>query len=596
MDVVTAVTSEGQVQTEILSRVAGTTQLLNVRESNDSALINRKRRAEISGQDLQNSSTQSYADDEDDEDGDYYWTHTGDQSDDVFSDVSTDYDIDIYWVDRPVKLRNRNKRLKHIRRLLMEDYEKTLAFHNTQIEGEGSNYMTGRKFPPFLYKKKWALIRSQIPAADGLSPITKLPTEILQNIFHKLFFLRMLDNFRKMDVAKVACVCKRFNEFLQPILFSSLNIASVDALQEFGRMLLQSPHLGRLVHTLYLKLTSSTLDEAANISRIISRIVHLCPNLRTLTVTMSGHDGRNLVMPNLGSKYFNGTRSNSVQNLNFLFECYTMPFTMFARGFENISRLQFGHIDLTRMTITKRDMSMRLNNVVVLQLVAPILGAAAIRLIASSLPRVQLVDATAVSSGIVDLLSAIAARTHTLTAVKMRKCNGPNTRTKLTYKLWTRLKSIEMTSCSMMTADIFPTHKNSTVKSLPRLEVLRITADIKLPIRPEEFQELLDAVNRLPEAVAYDQELDSTIDEGSPVPRRVPDISITCENCAYNDTFGSVSFMSSAPPYSPLPGRFRGKVYNLLKTVGPPWGRRIVGMDSEMLDIFRTDLGIPSSA
>ncbi|KAK9241061.1 hypothetical protein V1525DRAFT_393581 [Lipomyces kononenkoae] len=595
MDLVPAVASEGQVQTEFLPRGAASTQLLSVGEA-DNSLINRKRQADISGQDLQDSTTQIYADEEDDEDGEDYWTHTGDKSDDGYSDVSTDYDIDIYWVERPVKLRNRNKRLKRIRRLLMEDYEKTLAFHKTVIEGEDRDYMDGRKFPPFLYKRKWALIRSQIPAADGLSPITKLPTEILQNIFYKLFFLQMLDNFRKVDVAKVACVCKRFNEFLQPILFSSLNIASVDALQEFGRMLLQSPHVGRLVHTLYLKLKSSSLDEAANISKMIARIVQLCPNLRTVTVSLSGHDGRNLVMPNLGSKQFDGIRSNSVQNLNFLFECYTMPFTMFARGFENLSRLQFGHIDLTRMTITKRDMCIRLNNVVVLQLVAPILGSAAIRLIASSLPRVELVDATAVSSGIIDLLSAISARTHTLTGVKMRKCNGPNTRTKLTYKLWTRLKTIEMTSCSMMTADIFPTHKNSVVESLPELEVLRITADIKLPIRPEEFQELLDAVNRLPEAVGQDSQLDSLVDDGSPAPRRIPDISITCENCAYNDTFGSVSFMSAAPPYSPLPGRFRGKVYNLLKTVSTPWGRRIVGMDSDTLDRFRTDLGIPSSA
>ncbi|KAK9496192.1 hypothetical protein V1508DRAFT_10966 [Lipomyces doorenjongii] len=598
MEIVTAAASEDQIQTEVVSQDASAAQSSTGRNSDYTPLINRvgKRVAEISGQDLHDAVKELYADDdEDDEDGDfYYWNHTGYQSDDGCSDVSTDYDIDIYWVERPVKLRNRNKRLKRIRRRLMEDYGKTLAFYKN---ADGGHHMTGKKFPPFLYKKKWNLIRSQIPAADGLCPITKLPTEILQNIFYKLFYLRLLDNFRKMDVAKVACVCKRFNEFLQPVLFSTLNIASVDALQEFGGMLLQAPHLGRLVHTVYLKLNSSSLDEAANIARIIARIVQLCPNLRTLTVSLSGRDGRSLVIPNLGSKYFEGIRSNSVHNLNFLFECYTMPFTLFAGGFENITRLQFGHIDLTRMTVTKRDMTIRLNNVVVLQLMAPILGSAAIRLIASALPRIQFVDATAVSSGIIDLLSAIAARTDTLTAIKMRKCNGPNTRTKLTYKLWTRLRSIEMMSCSMMTADIFPTHKGSIVKRLPNLEVLRVTADIKLPIGPVEFMELLEAVNKLPGVVSQDGPLDDTVDDnGSPAPRRIPDINITCENCAYNDTFGSVSFMSAVPPYSPLAGRFRGKVYKLLETVGPSWSRRIVGMDSDEVDKLRVDLGIPSSA
>ncbi|KAK9483489.1 hypothetical protein V1527DRAFT_473075 [Lipomyces starkeyi] len=601
MEIVTAAASEDHMQTDVVSQGASAAQSLIGRNSDDTPLINRvaKRVAEISGQDLHDALKQLYADDDDgDEDGDfYYWNHTGYQSDDGCSDVSTDYDIDIYWVERPVKLRNRNKRLKRIRRRLMEDYAKTSAFYKNLFEADGGHYMAGKKFPPFLYKKKWDLIRSQVPAADGSSPITKLPTEILQNIFYKLFFLRLLDNFRKMDVAKVACVCKRFNEFLQPVLFSTLNIASVDALQEFGGILLQAPHLGRLVHTIYLKLNSSSLDEAANIARITARIVRLCPNLRTLTVSLSGRDGRNLVMPNLGSKYFEGIKSNSVHNLNFLFECYTMPFTLFARGFENISRLQFGHIDLTRMTVTKRDMTIRLNNVVVLQLMAPILGSAAIRLIASALPRVQFVDATAVSSGIIELLSAIIARTNTLTAIKMRKCNGPNTRTKLTYKLWTTLRSIEMMSCSMMTADIFPTHTGSIVKRLPNLEVLRVTADIKLPMRQVEFMELLEAVNKLPEIVSQDGQQDDTVDDNSsPAPRRNPDINITCENCAYNDTFGSVSFMSAAPPYSPLPGRFRGKVYKLLETVGPPWGRKIVGMDSDTVDKLRVDLGIPSSA
>ncbi|KAJ8099951.1 hypothetical protein POJ06DRAFT_120366 [Lipomyces tetrasporus] len=583
--------------------VAADQQHLRTQNGDDASLISHgaKRQADMSTQDLHDAETQLYAenDDDDDEDGaSYYWNHTGDLSDDGrnYSDVSTDYDIDIYWADRPVKLRNRNKRLKRIRRQLMEDYGKTLTFHINVVEADGGDYMAGKKFPPFLYKKKWGLVRSQIPAADGSSPITKLPTEILQNIFYKLFFLRLLDNFRKMDVAKVACVCKRFNEFLQPILFSTLNIASVDALQEFGGMLLQSPHLGPLVHTIYLKLNSSSLDEAANIARNIGRIVHLCPNLRTLTVSLSGRDGRNLVMPNLGSKYFEGLSSNSVHNLNFLFECYTTPFTLFAQGFENVTRLQFGHIDLTRMTIRKRDMTIRLNNVVVLQLMAPILGSAAIRLIASALPRVQFVDATAVSSGIIDLLSAIAARTNTLSSIKMRKCNGPNTRTKLTRKLWTRLRSIEMTSCSMMTADIFPTHKGSTVDSLPNLEVLRISADIKLPIRQVDFIELLEAVDKLREVVGHEEQPDDSDDDGSTAPQRVPEINITCENCAYGDTFGSVSFMSAAPPYSPMPGRFRGKVYKLLETVGPPWRRKLVGLDTDALDRFRTDLGISSGA
>ncbi|KAK9468460.1 hypothetical protein V1512DRAFT_259541 [Lipomyces arxii] len=525
---------------------------------------------------------------------DQYWNVSIDSDEGLgtYSDISTDYDIDIYWVTRPVKLRNRNKQLKRIRRRLFDDYRKALLFQKT-AEQTGLGGTDVQNFPAFLYKEKWGLIRSYIPPADGSSPISKLPSEILQNIFHKLFYLRFLENYRKMEVAKVACVNKQFNSHLQPILFNVLNIPNLESLHQLAAMLLQSPYLCPLIECLHLKLSSTTSIEAALIAKTLIRITSNCPNLRTITANFSGGHGRELVLPVLDPKKY-GSVAPSVLNLNFLFESYSVPFTLFAQGFENLKVLQFGHIDMNRLTITKADLQIKLPTVFGLQLMAPILSNSAIKLITSALPNIQLLDATAVPCGMIELLSEIVATTDTLSAVRLIRCNGPIVKSLLSGSVWKTLESVELVKCSMMSSAIFPTHERYNLSSLPKLSTLSVAADIKLPISHADFTDLMNKVNMLPDLLGATEPSDSEFESGvANGKRKDVTIKVSCDNCAFYDTYGTTSYLSTAQqPRSPMADQFRGKTYKLLDTVGEPGARKIVRMDTETLERFKMDLGV----
>lgn len=360
----------------------------------------------------------------------------------------------------------------------------------------------------------------------------------------------------------------------------------------------RSTHVGGLIKVLKLKFASATTQEAQQISRLLVKIVQKAPNLKTISARMSsGREGQDLVIPSLDRELLDGCASNVV-NLNFIFESYTMPFTMFAQGFQNLKVLQIGHVDMSRLTVTKQDLGMRLPNVEWLQLTSPKLSPEAVNLLACVLPRVKSVEAVAVSGGIVDLLCAIADRTDSLCDVKLSRCTDQKLKNMLTYKLWTTLQSIEITGCCMLSSSILPTYRLSKIKALPKLKRLKIIADIKLPISNEQFEELLEAVNLLPSVVGQVDELERYSDSQPATGSRAldtaaagVDIAIICDNCAFGDTFGSASLLASAQRYVTLPNYMR---YTILETVGPiDEPRAVKHMDTQTIERFRMDLGIP---
>ncbi|KAK7206889.1 hypothetical protein BZA70DRAFT_275273 [Myxozyma melibiosi] len=519
-----------------------------------------------------------------------YWNvvYDPDIQPDQYAGESTDYDIDIYWVDRPAVLLNRNKRLKRIRRRLFADYERELELRSSEI---GPN----EKFPKFLADEKWGLIRSYIPARDGSSYITELPTEVLETVFHKMFYLLVFDHYRKPGMAKVACVNRAFNSLLQPILFKSIAIDNVELLKELASLIAACPHIGPLIKVLKLKFSSASENEAREISLLLSRIVQESPNLKTISVMMSsGREGHDLVIPCLNRELLGGYTCNVV-NLNFIFANYTMPFTKFAQGFQNLKVLQIGHVDMSRLAVNKNDLRIRLSSVEYLQLTSPTLGQSAVQLLAAALPRIKSVDATAVSGGIVDLLCAIADRTDTLENVKLTRCAGQGMKNSFTDKLWMTLRSVEMTGCSMLSARILPTYEGCKIHCLPKLKKLRITADIKLPMSNERFDELIEAVNRLPGVVG--QQTAPLEPTGATAGSRrtgtaAPgvDIAIVWDNCAFGDSFGSAVSMSLAQRYVTLPNYMH---YTILETVGPvDEPRTVKRMDVQTAEKFCLDLGI----
>ncbi|KAK9460804.1 uncharacterized protein V1516DRAFT_677697 [Lipomyces oligophaga] len=501
-----------------------------------------------------------------------------------YGDESSDYDIDIYWVDRPANLRLRNKRLKHVCRRLKREYEVRLAESNEEL-------ISGQKFPVFLYEEKWGLIRSQIPLRNGESPIVKLPMEILQNIFRKMFCLLELDYYRKSGVSNVALVCSQFYEAVKPILYGRLSIFKDHSMEYLARLLERDMSIGPFVKILHFRFECASHSKATEISRDLLRIFKQTPNLQTVSANMEGQNGV-MVIPTMKdattSKY-----EFSVRNLKLLFGDYTVPFTVFAQRFNNLSVIHLSRVDMRKMKVTPVDLQTRLDSVQWLQLESSKIGEAGIALLSSALGNVKGVTASIMTDEVIDLLERLAAEHDILRYVKLFKCKEEAKPIRFSRRLWEMLESVELRWSALLSAEMFP-GKEIEISYLPRLKNLVVLAEIKLPARTQDLDRLLIAVNELPRIVSKSSGIWISKEDPNALPSGV-NVSVICDTCPAFDVFGEMARNprhkrrnGEKDRYISMPSYLHCTILDTVGTVEEP---RVWRMDSKTRDRFKMDLG-----
>ncbi|KAK9449856.1 uncharacterized protein V1518DRAFT_414860 [Limtongia smithiae] len=498
---------------------------------------------------------------------DYWNLHAGPEMDKIaqgFVDSADEEDREYYKVNRPQSRRPYWRVRRKIARCLLEDYAIATEFLRQQKYPD-AEVRPGEKVPRMIYDARWAPIRAYIPQATGESPIVELPMEVLKMILNYCLESHSLNETQKRGGKKLAIVCHRFNDFIQPTLFSVLTIRSLGHLVELRDFITQSPILATyLSKALVLSMPCMTQSDADKIASLIAEILRRCQNLRTVVANFKSLYTE-IKVPDLGKQMLGITGeiatsektmkevteevneandivgSNNVQSsvttLQLMYRRYSSSPLIFARGFANLHTLRFHDIEFFGLHVTEQDLHMRLPTVEVLSLSSVVLTAEATKLLSLALPNVRDVRQTKVQPGLV-LLIALFELTDTVESITMSNMSSSES-LKLPKNMWTSLKSVTISNCGRINAEMFPTSDEYSLYSLPKLRELKVSGILDPVITREKLRELFRVTELLPQVLQQpdDIPLDSYNakdhrDLDSRIKKRVPQTGTIIEVCA----------------------------------------------------------------
>ncbi|KAK9248045.1 hypothetical protein V1506DRAFT_530585 [Lipomyces tetrasporus] len=422
-----------------------------------------------------------------------------------------------------------------------------------------------------LSRKRWGPIRSYFPPTDGTCLILKLSAEILQKIIDHAFFrntsrwwnvLTVRDN----GLDAFACVCRTFNMMVQPNIFNTVTLRSEADLYDLVFLFRASPHIRQWLHWLTGTFSISNSVEAKRVGAALTEIFETCRNIRWISLYINHKPGATPCFPIL---------QKSAQNLGDLREIFITgptwhtPITTFLVHFDHLRVLNLRNTNLGKVRNIGKQARLRLPSVIRLQFDNCILGHNAIQMFANALINVEQVGATSVPAGIMDLINAIMSRTSTLHTVTLLRCNGPPRPPLPTFRFWHRLENIALNECFMLHPDFFPPVQDSHISGLPNLRSLHVTANLRIPISPFDFDELIETIRRLPDLFSKREIFDPETGAAKSISN--VDVYVTCPRGTYKDTFGStlddISSLRNARDVL-------SHEYTLLETVGSKNDRR----------------------
>ncbi|KAK9322881.1 hypothetical protein V1517DRAFT_322001 [Lipomyces orientalis] len=387
-----------------------------------------------------------------------------------------------------------------------------------------------------LSRKRWGPIRPYFPPSDGTCLILRLSTEILQKIIDHAFFqetskfIMVTDRSNGPDA--FACVCRTFNLMVQHNIFNRVTLRSEADLHELIFLYRASPHMRPWLHMLTAKFSISNSVEAKRVGAALTEIIENCRNLSWISFFMDTKPGATLFFPRLQKR---------VQNLRNLREIvissviWHTPITTFLVHFDHLRVLNLRNTNLGKFRNTGKQARLRLPSVTRLSFDNCILGHNAIQMFAYALNNVEQVEATGVPAGIMELINAVMSRTSTLHSVTLQRCNAPPRPPLPTLKFWHRLEHIALHECFMLHPDFFPSVQD--VPGLPNLRSLQVTANLRIPISPFDFDELIETIRRLPDLFSKREIF--VPETGTTKSISNVNALVTCPLGTYKDTFGS---------------------------------------------------------
>ncbi|KAK9363173.1 hypothetical protein V1504DRAFT_446517 [Lipomyces starkeyi] len=435
-----------------------------------------------------------------------------------------------------------------------------------------------------LSRKRWGPVRAYFPPSDGTCLILKLSTEMLQKIIDHTFFeiMSKFNVVRGHGLDAFACVCRTFNMMVQPYTFDRVTLRSVADLYDLMFLNRASPHIRQWLYSFAGNFSISSSVEAKRVGAALGEILETCKNIKWISLFVSHKPGTIPYLPILGPKKRN---LRNLREIAITVPVLHTPIIGFLMHFDNLRTLNLRNTNLGEFRNVGKLARFRLPSVTALDLDSCILGYNSVQMFANALINVEQIGASGVPVGIMDLITAIMSRTDTLHTVKLRRCNGPPRAQPPTLKFWHRLRHIVLDECFMLHPDFFPSVRGSHISSLPNLRSLHVTANLRVPISPFDFEELIEAIKHLPSFFSnsdiFDPETGTT--------KRICNVEalITCPFGTYKDMFGSARVGSSSLRGSP---NVLSQEYTLLETVGSKNDRRVEFIRDFELDKLTTEV------
>ncbi|KAK9351947.1 hypothetical protein V1523DRAFT_415422 [Lipomyces doorenjongii] len=420
-----------------------------------------------------------------------------------------------------------------------------------------------------LSRKKWGPVRAYFPPSDGSCLILKLSTEMLQKIIDHTFFEMMskLNVVRGHGLDTFACVCRTFNMMVQPYAFDRVTLRSVADLYDLMFLDRASPHIRQWLDSFSGNFSISNSVEAKRVGAALGEILETCKNIQWISLVVSHNPGTIPYLPILGPKKRN---LRNLRELAITVPVLHTPIIGFLMHFDNLRALNLRNTNLGEFRNVGKQARFRLPSLITLDLDSCILGYNSVQMFANALINVEEIWASGVPVGIMDLITAIMSRTNTLHTVQMRRCNGPPRAPRPTLKFWHRLRHIVLDECFMLHPDFFPSARGSHISALPNLRSLHVTANLRVPMSPFDFEELMEAIKQLPSLFSNSE----IFDPETGTTKRICNVGalITCPLGTYKDMFGSGLVGSSSLRGSP---NVLSQEYTLLETVGSKNDRRV---------------------